>query len=377
MERGTFTFRLPKEIYFGPGEGKRVGELIKRLGKKVLLVTGKSFVQKYGILEEVIASLEASGLRFVVFSEVEPEPSLQAVDRGVSLAYRESCDLVVSLGGGSVLDCGKAIAGVRGNGESVIPFFEGAPLPRNGIPWVAMPTTAGTGSEMTTNAVLTDYRRKLKKSFRSPSLSASVVILGPLYTRFMNRYLTATSGIDALVQAIEAYLSPRGNPITDFLALEAVEILWKFLSLAVEEGDNFEYRQKMALGSMISAMAFANASSGPVHGLAHMIGPDFSIAHGEACGLLFPAVARFNQEVLSERYLKLAQVVGFQEIETWIQAFETLMQRVGLRTRLRDFGVAPEELSLVVREERIGANIRENPRPMDRKDLEKILREVF
>ncbi|MGB9553886.1 MAG: iron-containing alcohol dehydrogenase family protein, partial [bacterium] len=319
----------------------------------------------------------AFALDCVVFEGVESEPSLETVDRGVELAYREGCDLVVSLGGGSVLDCGKAIAGVCGNGTSVVPFFEGEVLPRPGIPWVAMPTTAGSGSEMTNNAVLTDYKRKIKKSFRSPFLLASLVIVDPLYTRFMDAYLTATSGIDALVQAIEAYTSPRSNPMTDFLALESVGVLWKYLPLAVEEGDNLNYRKEMALGSLISAMAFANASSGPVHGLAHMIGPDFHIVHGEACGLLFPAVARFNREVLHERYRELAQRVGSKEFEEWLEAFETLMRTIGLRTRLREFGVSREALVSVIREERIGASIRENPRPMNEKDLFHILEEVF
>ncbi|MEN3185739.1 MAG: iron-containing alcohol dehydrogenase [Atribacterota bacterium] len=372
-----FVFRLPKEIYFGLGEGKRVGELIKRLGKKVLFVIGKSFVQRYGILDEVMTSLAESSLEWVIFEGVEPEPSLKTVDRGVSLAYRENCDLVLSVGGGSVLDCGKAIAGVCGNGESVVPFFEGQTLPHPGIPWIAMPTTAGTGSEMTNNAVLTDYTRKLKKSFRSPFLIATLVIVDPLYTRFMSPYLTAVSGVDALIQAIEAYTSPRRSPMTDFLALEAVERLWRHLPLAVQDGDNLEYRKEMALGSLVSAMAFANASSGPIHGLAHMIGPDFGIVHGEACGILFPAVVRFNRDVLEKRYLELARVTGNQGVEEWIKAFEHLMQRIGLRTRLREFGVGEEALISVIRPERIGASIKENPRSMDTEDLYSILKEVY
>ena len=372
-----FVFRLPKEIYFGFDEGKRVGELAKRLGQRALLVTGRSFTKRYGILDEVLQALAASSIEVVVFEGVEPEPSLETVDKGVRLALQEGCDLVVSLGGGSVLDCGKAIAGVCGNGESVVPFFEGEALPRPGIPWVAMPTTAGTGSEMTNNAVLTDYRRNLKKSFRSPFLLAALVVIDPLYTRFMDPYLTATSGIDALVQAIEAYVSPRGNPITDFLALEAVEILWKYLPLAYDEGDDLEYRKEMALGSLTSAMAFANASSGPVHGLAHMIGPDFGITHGEACGLLLPAVLRFNKEVLHERYLRLAERTGIGGVAEWIEAFEALLRRIQLRTRLREFGVSREALASIVRTERIGANIRENPRPMNELDLYHILEDVW
>jgi len=374
----TFLFRLPREIYFGSGQGKRVGELVQRFGGKALVVTGKHFTKKYGILDEVLDSLRSASVEAIVFDQVEPEPSLATVDRGLRLSYEENCIMVISLGGGSVLDCGKAIAGVWGNGESVVPYFTSeSQVSRPGLPWIAMPTTAGTGSEMTNNAVLTDYEHNLKKSVRSPLFIATMAIIDPLYTHFMDRYLTAVSGIDALVQAIEAYTSPRANPMTDFLALEATETLWRYLPLAVEEGSNPEYRKQMALGSMVSAMAFANTSSGPVHGLAHMVGPDFHIVHGESCGLLFPPVARFNAQILRERYIRLAQVTGYDTVEGWIEAFEQLLRRIGLRTRLRDFGRRKEELQAVVREERIGPNIRENPRAMGKKELIMLLEEVW
>uniref|UniRef100_A0A7V4DED0 Iron-containing alcohol dehydrogenase n=1 Tax=Candidatus Caldatribacterium californiense TaxID=1454726 RepID=A0A7V4DED0_9BACT len=379
----SFVFRLPQEIYFGPGEGRRVGEHLGRFGKRPLVVVGQRFARESGILEDVLGSLARHGLEAVVFSGVPPEPTLEVVDEGIRMAREARCDSVVALGGGSVLDCGKAIAGVLPNGESVVPYFEGAPLARPGLPWIALPTTAGTGSEMTNNAVLTDATRKLKKSLRSPFLVARVAIIDPTFTHSLSPYHTAASGVDALVQAIEAYTSPRANVVTDVLALEAMRLLWEYLPQAVREGENAFFRKQVAKGSMLSAMAFANASSGACHGLAHMVGPEFAIPHGEACGLLLPPVIRFNKEVLKERYRDVALCVGLQggEREDWgellARAFEDFVRGVGLRTRLRDFGVPREALGGVVREERIGRSILENPRPMTPEDLRTLLEEVW
>ncbi len=380
--RESFVFRLPQEIYFGPGEGKKIGEYLRRFGQRALVVVGKRFAQESGVLGEVLASLASSGCEGVVFSGVSPEPTLEMVDEGIQAARESACDSVVALGGGSVLDCGKAIAGVVPNGESVVPYFEGKPLERPALPWIALPTTAGTGSEMTNNAVLIDSRKKLKKSLRSPFLVARVAIIDPTYTYSLSPYHTASSGVDAIVQAIEAYTSPFANPITDVLALEAIRLLWEFLPLAVREGQNYLYRKNVAKGSMLSAMAFANASSGPCHGLAHMVGPDFNIPHGEACSLLLPPVIRFNGEVLRERYQDIFRCLGLEtqgvEIpEVLAQEFENFARSLGLRTRLRDFGVPFEDLERVVKEERIGRSILENPRPMSPENLRRILEEVW
>lgn len=379
----SFVFRLPQEIYFGPGEGRRVGEHLRRFGRRPLVVVGKRFAQESGILDEVLQSLASASCEAVVFSGVPPEPTLEVVDEGIRVARESRCDSIVALGGGSVLDCGKAIAGVAPNGESVVPYFEGAPFLHPALPWIAMPTTAGTGSEMTNNAVLTDASRKLKKSIRSPFLVARVALIDPTYTYSLSPYRTAASGVDALVQAIEAYTSPRANPITDVLALEAIRLLWEYLPQAVRDGKNPLFRKQVAKGSMLSAMAFANASSGPCHGLAHMVGPEFDIPHGEACGILLPPVLRFNGQVLGERYQDIARCMGLGngEGEDWAEtlavAFSQFVAQVGLKTRLRDFGVPKEVLPRVVREERIGRSILENPRPMRTEDLVALLEEAW
>ncbi|WP_412709483.1 iron-containing alcohol dehydrogenase family protein [Atrimonas thermophila] len=379
-----FVFRLPREIYFGWGKGTETGELVKPFGKRAFVVTGKRATRETGILEMVTSSLKQAGLEWVVFDQVEPEPSLEIVDAGLHKAYQERCDLVLSLGGGSVLDCGKAIAGLLGQDESVVPYFDGVKqLEKPGVPWVALPTTAGTGSEMTNNAVLTNYHTGVKKSFRSPYLVARMAIIDPQFTVFLSARVTASSGIDALVQAIEAFTSPRTNPVSELLALEAIRLIWQFLPRAVAQGNERQFREQVAKGSMISAMAFANASSGPAHGLSHIIGPAFGIPHGEACGLLFPITMRFNKAVLGEKYVTVARAVGIEGksqgevIDNFERSFRDLLETIGLRTRLRDFGVKKEMLREVVREELIQRSLRENPRPIGVNEAVELLYEAW
>ncbi len=378
----TFVFRLPKEIYYGSGELRETGTIVKKLGKKALVVCGRNATRKAGFLSRLEDSLNDSGIHMNIFDGVEPEPSLETVDRGVKEGLHWECDMVISLGGGSVLDCGKAIAGVLSNGESVVPFFRGELLSKPGLPWIALPTTAGTGSEMTNNAVLTDREKKLKRSLRSTHLIARVVITDPLLTHTMSPYLTATSGIDALVQAIEAYTSPHCNPVSDVLGLEAVALLWGHLPQAVHRGDDQNAREKVARGSLLSAMSFANSSSGPAHGLSHIVGPEFGVVHGEACGMFLPHVIRYNSEILEERYTRLAETVQVPSSGTGraldlAEAFEKMMKEIALRTRLSEWGVTENMLEGVVREEAVSRNIHENPRPIKMNDIYVLLSQAL
>jgi len=378
-----FVFRLPREIFFGSGQGNDTGNLVKDIGGKALIVTGRKAVREHGILNQITTSLDRAGVLYSIFDEVEPEPSLTTVDRAIDCGFSAKCDMVLSIGGGSALDCGKAVACLLGKERSIRPYFYGARLVQPGVPWVALPTTAGTGSEMTSNSVLTDYELNFKKSVRSPFLVARMVIIDPLFTLSMNPYVTAVSGIDALVQGIEAFTSPHSNPVSGVLALEAVELLWRYLPEVVRNGKDVQSREFVAKGSMMSAMAFANSSSGAAHGFSHLIGPEFSIPHGEACGLLLPHIIRYNHEVFFAKYLQLVQRLGLEEnnghypAELLASAFEDLLRRVGLRMKLRDFQVQKNQLETVLREDNIGKNITENPRPFRREDMIELLKSAW
>ncbi|MBP8933027.1 MAG: iron-containing alcohol dehydrogenase [Candidatus Atribacteria bacterium] len=376
----SFVFRLPREIFFGTGQGNDVGKMLINIGGRALIVIGRKSVRENGTLDKITQSLDCNGLLYSIFDQVEPEPSLTTVDRGAELASDFNCDMVISLGGGSVLDCGKAIAGLLGNGKTIRPFFEGVPLTQPGVPWIALPTTAGTGSEMTSNSVLTDIENRIKKSVRSPFLIARLVVIDPNFTLSMSPYLTAVTGIDALIQAIEAYTSPHSNPISDILILEAIELLWKFLPRAVQDGSNLKNREYVAKGSMMSAMAFANSSSGAAHGFSHLIGPKFSISHGETCAVLMPHVIRFNRQVFYEKYSCLVKKLGINKVrendpsEDLAVAFENFLDQIHLRKRFKDFQVPYDELLAVLNLNNIGKNITENPRPFHSSDMIELLK---
>jgi len=377
---GSMVFRLPREIFFGTNQGNDIGKLLVNIGERAIIVIGRKSAKESGALDIVIQSLDRSRVVYTIFDQVEPEPSLDTVDKGLKLASDFHCDMIISLGGGSVLDCGKVIAGLVGNGKTIRPFFEGAPITKAGVPWIALPTTAGTGSEMTSNSVLTDIDTGIKKSVRSPLFIARLVIIDPIFTLSMSPYLTAVSGIDALIQAIEAYTSPHSTLITDVLVLEAIELLWKYLPMAVQDGENLLNREQVAKGSMLSAMAFANSSSGPVHGFSHLIGPKFSISHGETCAVLMPQVIRFNREVLCKKYLQILDKLGLKDTgknnpgEDLAVAFENFLDQIHLRKRFKDFHVPLEKLLSVLNIKNIGKNITENPRPFQPSDMIELLK---
>lgn len=376
----SLVFRLPREIFFGTNQGNDIGKLLVNIGERAIIVVGRKSVKESGTLDIITQSLDRNRLVYSIFDQVEPEPSLDTVDRGLKIATDSNCDMVISLGGGSVLDCGKVIAGLLGNGETIRPFFEGAPIIKAGVPWVALPTTAGTGSEMTSNSVLTDIDTGIKKSVRSPLFISRLVIIDPNFTLSMSPYLTAVSGIDALIQAIEAFTTPYSNLISDALALEAIELLWKYLPKAVKDGANLINREYVAKGSMLSAMAFANSSSGPAHGFSHLIGPRFSISHGETCAVLMPQVIRFNREVFHEKYTHILNKLGFKDVgkndpaEELAIAFENFLDQIHLQKRFKDFNISIDELISVLNINNIGKNITENPRPFQVSDMVELLK---
>ncbi|NLJ48316.1 MAG: iron-containing alcohol dehydrogenase [Candidatus Atribacteria bacterium] len=376
----SFVFRLPREIFFGTNRGNDIGKLLVNIGKRAIIVTGRKSAKESGILDIITQSLEHSRLAYAIFDQVEPEPSLETVDKGLKLAMDFNCDMIISLGGGSVLDCGKVIAGLLGNGKAIRTFFEGAPVIKAGIPWIALPTTAGTGSEMTSNSVLTDIHTGIKKSVRSHLFIARLVIIDPNFTLSMSPHLTAVSGIDALIQAIEAYTSPHSNLISEALVLEAIELLWNYLPKAVHDGANLLNREYVAKGSMLSAMAFANSSSGPAHGFSHLIGPRFSISHGETCAVLMPQVIRYNREVFHKKYSYILNKLGFEDVgkndpaEDFAIAFENFLDQIHLRKRFKDYDVPIDELLSVLNTNNIGKNITENPRPFQTSDMIELLK---
>ena len=371
----AFALRYPANVIFGRGALEQLGRETAILGTRAMLVCGQTAMRKQGILDQVLCVLEASGVEAAVFDEVESDPSLSTVHQGVQQARQAQRDVVIGLGGGSAIDAAKAIASVAKQPQSVCAYFEGVKIEYAGLPFIAVPTTAGTGAEMTSNAVLTDGRYQVKRSLRSPLMVAKTAIVDPELTRSMPPYVTACTGMDALAQAIEAFVTRGPNPVSDALSLRAIGLITEALPRAVQEGGDVDAREQMALGSMLSGMAFSTCGLGAVHGLAHPIGAKFGVPHGHVCAVLLPAVMRFNLPVRRDRYTEIGKVMGLGSADEMIRRVEDLLTQIGLSGKLRAWGISGSDLPEIVVGSRSGS-MRKNPRDASDNDLIRLLSEL-
>jgi len=371
-----FTLMYPPKIIFGRGVVGKLGEEASSLGEKALLVTGHYAMRKAGILDRVIRQLSSGGITTVLFDEVEHDPSLETVSKGIERARKEKISLVIGLGGGSAIDAAKAIACLAPREGEVEEYHAGKAIEGFGLSFVAVPTTAGTGAEITNNSVLTNPKKKIKKSIRSPFMIAKVALIDPELTLPCPPSLTAHAGMDALTQAVESFISRTSNPATDTLALRAIEILFFNLPLAVAKGENIEVREKVALGSMLSAMAFSNSGLGAVHGLAHPLGAHYGIPHGLACATLLPWVLEFNLEACREKMRKIAERIGVKRAEDVPEAMRKLLDKVNIPPRLKEWKIKKEDIPTLVKESR-GSSMSKNPKDLTDEELSDILKKVI
>ena len=301
----NFSFTPFPQIYFGEGEFLRLPQRLKSKFQKILLLTGGSSLQKSGILEEFCCELDANAISFSI-ERITSEPSPELVDGIVNSHRSKNIDLVLAVGGGSVLDAGKAIAALMTVEDSIINYLEGVGTkehPGSTFPFAAIPTTAGTGSEATKNAVISEIGDKgFKKSLRHDNFISEFAVLDPALMLSCPQNLTAACGLDAITQLLESYVSTKANPISDALAFGALEKVIPAFPNAVLEGEsNVEARTAMAYGAMISGITLANAGLGIVHGFASPIGGFFDIPHGVVCGTLLPSATEINIARLKEQ----------------------------------------------------------------------------
>lgn len=384
-----FTFYSPK-IIFGRETFSHLPNEIKLYGNSVLVVTGKKAMRKAGITDRLENLLTEEKITYYLMETVDPEPTIEHIEEGLEFLSKYKADLVVGVGGGSVLDVAKAVAGVYGHikEENVqLRDFIGQDITIPGLPYIAIPTTAGTGSEVTKNSVILNKQTGIKSSiFRSPSMIPKVAIVDPVLTLSMPPKVTAASGMDALTQAIEAYVTRQENPLCIALALEAIQMLGRHLKQAVENGSDIEIRERVAYGSVISALAFSNSSLGAVHGLAHPLGALLHAPHGVICALLLPYVMEFNKNTKPQRFAQIGMVLNnlndisskseSELIELGIIFIKNLLKLVKLPLKLSEIGLKEEDISGIV-EATKGSSLDNNPRKAGPKELTQILRNAL
>ncbi|MGD8239240.1 MAG: iron-containing alcohol dehydrogenase [Armatimonadota bacterium] len=376
----TRTFMVPRKIISGVGSLQHLGAEAPALGTHALLVTGRGALRAAGAEQKAIELLRAAGLEVTQYTGVTPDPTVGQADEARDMARSRGCDVVVGLGGGSALDVAKAAAGMMHHDASVTAVQRGEEEGRSGVPFVGVPTTAGTGSEITRNAVLTDPDRQVKASARSEHWIAAVAIVDPALLLTLPPNLTAASGMDAFVHATESFFSVGATPVTEALALRSVHLLGAALPVAHADGRDLGARSDCAIASLTAALAFANSGLGAVHGLAPAIGLLHNVSHGDACSIMLPHVLRFNRDAMRDKLDQFGAAIGVTARpagDRVAAAVDSMSRGLAMPQRLRDVGVTEQGLERIADETVGSSSLKYNPRKASREDLLAMLREAF
>ncbi|PYZ93006.1 alcohol dehydrogenase [Salipaludibacillus keqinensis] len=390
-----------KRVVYGNGAIAKLPYLIDQFGANFVLIVTDQGIKETGALEKITKLLQGNRVSYVTFDDAKPEPNVELALECYRFAQsQQEVDLVIGLGGGSSIDLAKVVALLLSFHGHPSDYFGENLIPGPITPLIAVPTTAGSGSEVTTVAVLTDDEN-VKMSISDHFLRPSVALLDPELTLSLPPYVTACSGIDALCHAIEAYTAKsstemeikegavfRGaNPISDMIALEAIKLLSNHLTLAVLQGDNLEGRSKMLLGSMYAGMAFSNAGTAAAHALAYAINTEVERPHGEMTGILLPYVFRFNAKAIpQDKILKIAEAMGSdktilnQHIATdvIVKALFDLLKRINLPSKLSAIGVGQSSIPDIAEKSKgIDRLMRNNPRTPSLKSLINLLKKAY
>ncbi|WP_338833571.1 1,3-propanediol dehydrogenase [Moorella humiferrea] len=347
-----FSCHMPQTIVYGLGAISKVcEEVMKFLGQNILLVTDTNLSSLASVY--VKEPLEQKGYKVFIYGELKREPTLFDVETGVKFFLEKKCSIIVAFGGGGVIDTAKAIAVKVTNPAHFREYPEAIKNPK--IPLIAIPTTAGTGSEATAIMVITDEENNIKLNPKSPIIIPEVAIIDPQLMVSMPPHITAFTGIDALTHAIEAYVSRRANPVTDCLALHAIQLIGENLRIAFADGENLEAREAMAIASLLAGIAFSNASVCMVHAMARPLGVYFNIPHGLSNALLLPAVMEFSIMAKPDKFAAIARAMGciptgrsiMEEARLSIKAVLELYNDIQIPTA-KELGINKEKLERVV-----------------------------
>lgn len=379
-------FRSIPRIVMGPGAiGRLSAEISELQAKKVLFVTDKGLVAT-GMIDAARQALEPEGIQSAVYDKVEADPRYEIVADCVAAIKEAECDLVVGFGGGSPIDIAKMAAVMATNPDAITAYFGIDLIPRPGLPTIMVPTTAGTGSEVTPIAILSDHSEKLKRGIVSKYLFPAAAILDPELTVGLPPAITASTGMDALVHAIEAYTSKNATAMTDMLAVEAMQRIAENLRTAWADGVNLPARAGMLEGSLLAGMAFANAGVTAVHAFAYPIGAEFHIPHGVANSIMLVPVMAFNKIGNLEKFADIAALLGEETeglsareaADVAVEAMRTLRDDLGITQGLGAYGIEERHIPAlaqgVMKVTRLLAN---NPRTLTLADAEMIYREVL
>ncbi|MGB9662670.1 MAG: iron-containing alcohol dehydrogenase [Moorellaceae bacterium] len=373
------------EIISGVGALGQIGESAIRLGATKLFVVSDPGVVSFGWVEETLKHLRESGLSFEVWFEVTPNPKDQEILKGTERYLASGCDAILAVGGGSPIDAAKGIAILATNG-GIIQDYEGvnkifAPLP----PLIAVPTTAGSGSEVSQFAIIVDSRRKVKMAIISKSLVPDIAIIDPVVLQTKDAKLTAATGLDALCHAIESFVSLAATPLTDVHALKAINLIARFLRPSVACRTNLEAKAAMAMAALQAGLAFSNAILGATHAMAHQLGAWLDLPHGETCAVLLPYVMEYNLNACPERFALIAEALGeyrhgltvWQAAEKAIETVKKLVRDLNIPEYISVEDLTDEQLKLLAQNALRDACLITNPSDLAEQELMNLFKMVL
>lgn len=382
-----FIFNTTKSIICKPGAISNLGEIVKQeIGLHILIVTDAGLIAA-GLLEPVTSSLTKAGVSYDIYKDVLADPPANVVKEAVEKAKISQIEGVIGLGGGSSMDVAKLVSLLIGGGENLDDIYGINNTNGKRLPLIQIPTTAGTGSEVTPISVITIGETE-KTAVIAPQLLPDIAILDADLTTGLPPHVTAATGVDAIVHAIEGYTSihANNNPLSKMLARQALQLLGQNIFTAVHDGNNREARSNMLLGSMLAGQAFANSSVGAVHALAYPIGGIFHVPHGLSNALVLPEVMKFNSDVCAKDYALLAcdlfpeleKLTEAERVKQFITNISKMNAELGLETRLRQVGISEEDLPRLtadgIKQQRILVN---NPKQMSEADIFKIYQATY
>ncbi|TEA85758.1 iron-containing alcohol dehydrogenase [Lacticaseibacillus paracasei] len=387
MAERSYDFLMPSVNFFGPGVISKIGDRAKMLGmKKPVIVTDK-FLEglKDSAVEQTLDSLKAAGVDYVVYNNVEPNPKIRNIKEVKKLYEESGADSIITVGGGSAHDTGKGAGIILTNGDDITKLAGIETLDKALPPLIAVNTTAGTGSELTRHAVITNEETHLKFVVVSWRNIPLVSFNDPTLMLDVPKGLTAATGMDAFVQAVEPYVSVDHNPITDSQCVEAIKLIETSLREAVANGHNLDARTKMVEAEMLAGMAFNNANLGYVHAMAHQLGGQYDAPHGVCCALLLPYVEEYNIIACPDRFAQLAEIMGENTeglstrdaAELAIKAMKQLSEDVGIPHSIKEIGAKPEDFELMAENALKDGNAFSNPRKGTKEDIIKIFQAAY
>ena len=371
-----FSFSVPQEIIVGKGSLARLSEAAEKLGGKHGFIISGPHLNKMGIVASCSESLENAGIKVDAYTETEGNPSVETVEKAAAAFCKSGADFIIALGGGSPMDVAKAVAIVALYGGSITEYEGGGRVPGDIIPLIAIPTTAGTGSEVTAFSVITDHSRNYKLTVFSYKLIPAYAILDPELLTTAPVSVAAACGIDAMVHALEAYISKDASPFSDAMAEKALELIGKNIRRYVADRTDIEAAEAMITGSLFAGIAFSWARLGDVHAMSHPVSAYFDVPHGVANAILLPTIVEYNALADRGKYLKLFNYISLTpaseaEFEPFmlVDLLTELNEQLGIPGSLGEVGVTADKFDAMADDAMKSGNIAVNPRSTTKKDV--------